>query len=239
VPATDAADRTSVTSLNPPPDTSWARSPLAVAAREVVLMGPLRALTFAHNRPRVLGREFLHDLAAPVLFAANHASHLDTPVIFQSLPGQWRRRTSVVAAMDYFFKRKTTGWVVSLMFATIPIERSGVSRETQRRIDRLVADGWNLLMYPEGTRSRTGLLGPLRAGCARLAIKYDIPIVPVYLTGTYESHPKGSNWPTPHKVEVRFGKLLPIPADRDHQALTERLRESFRELAAEAGRSEP
>jgi 1-acyl-sn-glycerol-3-phosphate acyltransferase len=210
-----------------------------VAAREVVLMGILRALVWAHNRPAVLGRETLDGLAPPVLFAANHASHLDTPVILQALPGGWRRRTSVVAAMDYFFKRKTTGWLVSLAFATLPLERTGLSRETRERIDRLVADGWNLLMYPEGTRTRTGLLGPLHTGCARLAIKYGIPIVPIYLIGTFESHPKGSDWPKPRKVEVRFGKPLPPPVDGDHKALTERLHEAFRELAADAGRAEP
>ena len=163
--------------------------------------------------------KMLDGLAPPVLFAANHASHLDTPVIFQALPGAWRRRTSVVAAMDYFFKRKTTGWMVSLAFATLPLERTGLSQETRERIDRLVADGWNLLMYPEGTRTRTGQLGPLHTGCARLAIKYGIPIVPIYLRGTFESHPKGSDWPKPHKVVVRFGKPLPPPGDgprREH-----------------------
>jgi 1-acyl-sn-glycerol-3-phosphate acyltransferase len=224
--------------MTTPPDTSWAHRPAAVAAREVILMGLLRALVFVYTRPRVHGRELFGQLEPPVLFAANHASHLDTPVILQALPGCWRRRTTVVAAMDYFFKRKLVGALVSLAFIALPIERSGVSDETRRRIDHLVATGWSLLMYPEGTRSRNGRLGPLKTGVARLALQYDLPVVPIYLTGTFESHPKGSRWPQAAPVTVRFGKPL-VPDGGDHHALTDRLHAAFAALAADAGRSEP
>ncbi len=201
-------------------------------------MGPLRVLVHVYNRPQVAGRDVLAHLTPPVLFAANHASHLDTPVILQSLPGRWRRRTSVVAAMDYFFKRRSTGFAVALAFATVPIERKNLSRATHEHVDRLVGAGWSLLMYPEGTRTRTGKLGALKPGAARLALRYGIPIVPICLTGTHESHPKGSDWPTSYPVEVRFGAPL-TPRDDDPRALTSRLREALVRLAEETGRPDP
>jgi hypothetical protein len=55
-----------------------------------------------YTRRRLIGRERLDQLTGPVVFVANHNSHMDTPVILRALPGRWRRRTAVAAATDYF-----------------------------------------------------------------------------------------------------------------------------------------
>lgn len=220
-------------------DTSWARQPLARVGREILLMGILRPLIWVHNRPKVYGRERLRGLDPPLLFASNHASHLDTPIIMQSLPFRLRCRTGVVAAADYFFKNPFTAAFVSLAFATVPIERNGLSERSVERIERMIAERWNILLFPEGTRSRTGKMGRLKSGTAYMAVQYQVPVVPVYLTGTYQSHPVGSNWPKPHRVTVRFGDPLYPPAGGDHRVLTDKLRDAFASLAAESGRADP
>ena len=219
-------------------DPSWARRPWARVGR-IVVLGVLRFLIFLHNAPRAYGRERLADLAGPALIASNHASHLDTPILITKLPRHLRRRTGVVAAADYFYRNPITAAFVTLAFATLPIERTGITQKTRERIDDMLADGWNLLLYPEGTRSRDGKLGRLKHGTAVLAAQYGLPIIPAYITGTFESHPKGSPWPTPHRVTVRFGAPIPPRTDGDHRAATVELRRRFEELAAEAGRAEP
>jgi 1-acyl-sn-glycerol-3-phosphate acyltransferase len=220
-------------------DSSWGRRPLALVGREILLMGILRSLIWLHNRPKVYGRERLEGLHGPVLFAANHASHLDTPVILMSLPKPFRRRTGVVAAADYFFKNRFKAGFVTLAFATLPIERSSVSNKTAERVEQMVSERWNMLLFPEGTRTKDGKMSRLKQGTAYMANQYRMPIVPVYLTGTFESHGKGSNWPTPRPVTVRFGRPLHPLEPGQHRKLTDQLRESFVELAAEAGRLEP
>ncbi len=220
-------------------DSSWGRRLPAVLGREILLGVVMRALIYVHNRPKVYGRERLEDLRGPVLFASNHASHLDTPIILMSLPKPFRRRTGVVAAADYFYKNKLKAGFVTLAFATLPIERSGVSKETSERIERMIAERWNILMFPEGTRTKDGTMKRLKRGVAYMANQYRMPIVPVYLTGTHESHGKGSKWPTPHPVTVRFGDPISPRRPGEHRELTAELQEAFRVLAAESGRLVP
>lgn len=219
-------------------DSSWGRRPLAIVGREILLMGILRSLIWVHNRPKVYGRERVEGVRGPVLFASNHASHLDTPIILMSLPKPFRRRTGVVAAADYFFANRLKAGFVTLAFATLPIERRSVSPQTTERLEQMISENWNILLFPEGTRTPDGKMGRLKSGTAYMAIQYRMPIVPIYLTGTHESHGKGSNWPTPHKVTVRFGDVIPPRQPGEHRALTADLREAFTALAAESGRLE-
>jgi hypothetical protein len=82
------------------PDLSWARTGMASAVREVMLSGLLGPLLDLYTRRRIVGREHLTGVAPPVLFVANHSSHMDTPTILRALPRPWRRRTAVSAAAD-------------------------------------------------------------------------------------------------------------------------------------------
>jgi len=223
---------------DPPPDTSWVHTPPALVARELANL-PLRLLIWIHNRPRRLGRERFRGLDTPVVFAANHASHLDTPVVLHALPWRWRRRTSVVAALDYFFRKRWLGLLVSLLFAAVPIERTGLSRTTQQRLEHLFAEGWSLFLFPEGTRTKTGRMGRVRSGAAFMAAQHGVPIVPVYIDGTFQSFPKGSTWPRLHRVTVVFGDPIHPPEDGDHRAMNDQLRTTLTRLAQELGHSEP
>jgi 1-acyl-sn-glycerol-3-phosphate acyltransferase len=83
-------------------DQAWARTPPAQIAREAVLRGVFGSIVRTYARRTVTGREHLEGVPGPVIFVANHCSHVDTPVLLLSLPGRWRRRTAVAAASDYF-----------------------------------------------------------------------------------------------------------------------------------------
>ena len=84
-------------------DVAWARSRPAVVVREAVLSAVCRPLIGLYARREVKGRANLAGLTQPVIFVANHCSHMDTPLILRALPWRWRRRTGVAAAADYFY----------------------------------------------------------------------------------------------------------------------------------------
>jgi 1-acyl-sn-glycerol-3-phosphate acyltransferase len=128
----------------------------------------------------------------PVIFAANHLSHMDTPLLLTNLPVQFRHRTVVAAASDYFFDRTWKAVLSSFTLATIPIERSKVNRKSGDTAAELLEDGWNLVIFPEGGRSPDGWTQPFTAGAAYLARRTGRPVVPVYLHGTRHVQPKSA-----------------------------------------------
>jgi 1-acyl-sn-glycerol-3-phosphate acyltransferase len=211
--------------------TGWARSPAAKAVREAVLRYGFRPLVWTETEPTVEGLDNLDPLLSPVMFVANHASHMDTPLILCSLPKAWRERTAVAAAADYFFDVWWRAASTALVFNTFPIERTGGKRATTTA-RRLVADGWNLLVYPEGTRSKDGWLGRWRHGAARLCIEYGIPAVPIALRGTYAAMPRGRSWPLKGRLplSVRFGPALYPQDGEDFRSLSRRMQQAMARL---------
>jgi 1-acyl-sn-glycerol-3-phosphate acyltransferase len=175
-------------------DKPWARSAAAGAVREVLLLGILGPLIDLYTRTRVHGREHLTALQPPLVFVANHSSHMDTPVILRALPAAWRRRTAVAAAADYFYRVPWLAHVVSLAFNTVPVERKGAGSEAASGLARLIGEGWNLLVFAEGTRSRDGTVGRLHSGAALLAAEHRVAIVAVYVSGTHAVMPPGRGW---------------------------------------------
>ena len=214
-------------------DMSWARSGAAGAVRAVVLRGVLGPLIGLYTRPRVLGREHLAELEPPVLFVANHSSHIDTPVILRSLPAAWRRRTAVAAAADYFYRVPLLAHAVSLAFNTVPVQRKGEGPVPDAASDlaRLIDEGWNLLVFAEGTRSRDGTVGRLRSGAAVLAAEHGLAIVPVHVSGTHAVMPPGSRWMrragSRQPIAVSFGPPV-RPREGEHRTeVMERVRQFF------------
>ncbi len=192
--------------------TSWSRTAAATAVREVAQKGALEPLFRSQVRPYVEGLDVLSRVSGPVIFVANHASHLDTPLLLLSLPDEWRRRTAVAAAADYFFDTWWRAVGSALIFNTFPIERRGGSLAATPA--EVLAEGWNLVVFPEGTRSPDGWLGRFRTGAARLAVESSVPVIPVAHRGTFAAMPRGQGWPSPGRrtVTVRFGEPL-RPAD--------------------------
>ena len=217
-------------------DLPWARSWLAGLIRENFLRFVLNPLMDYYAARRATGREKLEGLKGPVILVANHASHMDTPVILSALPRRLRKRTVVAAAADYFYRNRIVASLVSLIFNTVPIERQGGGGMSKNggHLDKLLDQGWNLLLYPEGTRSRGGMPGPLRRGAAVLAAAHHLTIIPIRVSGTAQAMPPGRVWPRRlrdkqvlrrHRIEVSFGE--PITASGDPAELMESVRGFF------------
>ena len=211
--------------------TAWARTPTAKAVREGILRFAFRPLVWSETEPTVEGRDVLDSLRPPVIFVANHASHVDTPLFLCSLPPAWRRKTAVAAAADYFFDVWWRAAATALAFNTFPIERTGRKRATVTA-RRLIGEGWNLLVFPEGTRSKDGWLGRWRHGAARLALEYRLPVVPAVIRGTYAAMPRGRSWPIKGRlpVTVRFGTALTPEDGEDFRSLSRRMQQALARL---------
>ncbi len=143
--------------------TAWQLSPVAGAGREIVhrIVGPFLGLLV--GGPRVEGTEWLTDLPRPLLICPNHESHLDIPVLRRSLGGKGRRRLAIAAADDYWFQRRAYRLLVS-WFAAVPFRRIGRGVESIHAVEGLLADGWRVVIFPEGTRSRTGEIAHVQGG---------------------------------------------------------------------------
>ncbi|MCW3001090.1 MAG: 1-acyl-sn-glycerol-3-phosphate acyltransferase [Conexibacter sp.] len=217
-------------------DVPWARCRVARLAREAILQLGLGPIIRLYTRARIDGRERFSGLPPPVILVANHSSHLDTPTILRALPYPWRQRTAVAAAADYFYKKRVVANLVALGFNTVPVLRGGgTGADSFDHVDRLIDQRWNLLMFPEGTRSREGELGRLRSGAAAIAQRHGIPIVPIRVRGTYDAMPPGRSWPKRvdgflsrrHQIEVQFGPPIWPAADEQRTDVMVRVRSYF------------
>ena len=171
-------------------DHAWSRRYPVRLARAVLLDNVTVPVARIVAPTTVRGREHLTNLPQPVIFAANHASHVDTPLILTTLPVELRHRCVVAAASDYFFDRTWKAALWSFALAAVPIERSRVNRRSADTAAELLEDGWNLVIFPEGGRSPDGWAQPFRGGAAYLARRTGRPVVPLHLEGTRHVLPK-------------------------------------------------
>lgn len=215
--------------------TDWSRRRPAMAAREVAQKAGLEPLFRSQVRTRVEGLDVLERIEGPVIFVANHASHLDTPLILLSLPDAWRRRTAVAAAADYFFDTWWRAVGSSLLFNTFPIDRRGGAMAATP--GEVLADGWSLVIYPEGTRSTDGWVGRFRMGAAFLAKESGVPVVPVAHRGTFAAMPRGQGWPAPgrRQLTIRFGEPLVAGPDENVRDFAGRVKDAVAVLLDEDG----
>ncbi|MDQ4007853.1 MAG: 1-acyl-sn-glycerol-3-phosphate acyltransferase [Actinomycetota bacterium] len=186
--------------------TGWARGPAASAVRDLVQTVGLGPLLRVEVKPVVSGLDVLGRVRPPVVFVANHSSHLDTPLLLCTLPDAWRRRTAVAAAADYFFDTWWRATGSAMVFNTFPIERRGGAPSATP--GDLLDEGWNVVVFPEGTRSPDGWTGRFRMGAAWLAVEHGVPVVPVAIRGSFAAMPRGRGWPRPGRppVTVRYGE---------------------------------
>jgi 1-acyl-sn-glycerol-3-phosphate acyltransferase len=214
-------------------ETEWARKYPTRLARAMVLDTVGRGLVEAVASPKVVGTDRLADVPGPVIFAANHASHVDTPLLLTMIPDRFRHRTVVAAGADYFFDKRWKGYLWAFAINAIPIERTRVSPRSTRLAQQMLDEGWSLVIYPEGGRSPHGWAQPHRAGAAYLAIRAGVPVVPVHLEGTRRILRKGTGRVTPSTTTVTFGTPVRSTEGEDPRAFAARIEAAVEVLADE------
>lgn len=214
-----------------PTDLGWARMEPVRTLRFLLQKGALLPFTEAMAHPRVEGEEWVQDLDRPVILAANHTSHADTPLLLFALGDRVREKTVVAAAADYFYERKAVGVLTSLFLNTFPFARTGGPQEVLHRSSQLLKAGWNLLVFPEGTRSPDGSLQEFRPGVGHLATENRVDVIPMHVRGAHRIMPKGRDIPLPAQAEIRIGKPLKVAEGETSRAFAERVEKAVHELA--------
>jgi 1-acyl-sn-glycerol-3-phosphate acyltransferase len=201
-----------------------------------LLRGACRLVTGAHPR-------WLCDARAltPRVYFANHCSHLDTVVVWSTLPDALRERTRPVAARDYWGRGRVRRFVAERVFRALLIERKAAEgaeliarqrEETLRAMAAVLDGGRSLILYPEGTRGSGDVIQPFRAGLYHLATaRPAVPLVPVYLGNLARILPKGAALPVPMQSQVVFGPELHLAPGEDKQAFLARCRQAVLGLA--------
>jgi 1-acyl-sn-glycerol-3-phosphate acyltransferase len=155
------------------------------------------------------------------VYASNHLSYYDTPVLFAKLPFQFR-----ILAKQSLWKTPFIGWYLNRS-GQLPIDintgRSAVAGLL--RGVKTLESGMPLVLFPEGGRSETGTMTPFQSGAAFMAIKAQVPLVPVALIGTYELLPIHVYHLTPHPVKIVIGEPISTAGvtTREAEALTAKL----------------
>lgn len=138
----------------------------------------------------------------PCVLVANHSSHADTAALLAALPP--RRRPVVAAAADYWFAQPLLALICRALVAGFPVRRSGGGSADLALGVSLLAAGHDVIVYPEGTRTRDGSVAQFRSGAARLAGLAGAPLVPVGIAGTRALMPVHGR-PGRGRITVRIG----------------------------------
>jgi long-chain acyl-CoA synthetase len=176
------------------------------------------------------------------LVVANHTSHLDMGLVKMAL-GESGKNLVALAAADYFFDNKVKRTFFENFTNLVPMERKGSLRKSLEWAFHLLEQGYNVLIFPEGTRSRQGTIQPFQRGLGHLVLRARVGVLPLYLQ-TYEALPPGAWYPQSREVSASIGPFLPIEtlsraasglprsdAERVTTALVQRVVEALRDGA--------
>jgi 1-acyl-sn-glycerol-3-phosphate acyltransferase len=179
------------------------------------------------------------DADAQRIYFGNHSSHLDFIVIWSALPPRLRRLTRPVAGRDYWDRGAVRRHLAGAVFHAVLIDRrpSGdgdavaSARATVDRIVEAMGEGHSLIVFPEGTRSRDGEVGPFKGGLFYLSRRRpDVELIPVHLENLNRILPKGETLPVPMLSRVVFGARLPTRENEEKSAFLERARSAVMAL---------
>lgn len=169
---------------------------------------------------QVKGREHLA-VQGPCVLVANHCSHLDPLFLLWALPFQVARRVSFMGHTEYF----GSGWKASVAarLKLVPVDPDEHALEGMKLCAEALRRGFTGAIFPEGERSPNGAQQCFHRGTALLAMRLQLPIVPVAIAGTYEVLPRGRDQIRPAPVQVSFGAPLHVQPGETEQDLLARV----------------
>ncbi len=223
---------------------TWSQHAAARGIRGLAQTAFLLPLTRVFAWIRVEGLDRLARAHDPVLYAANHQSVMDGPVILAALPPERRHRVATVAAREWFSphfhpERHTRPQRIAtslayylgvLCFNVAPLpQREAGARDAMRHLGNLLGQGSSVLIFPEGRRRETGRIDTFQPGIGMLASRMRAPVVPVRIDGVDRVLPVGARWARPGRVRVAFGDPIRAEGD-DFAAIAQRIEDAVRAL---------
>lgn len=194
--------------------------------------GLVRAYFKLGQRVTVDGSQHL-PRTVPFVLVANHCSHLDAMVLACNLPARLRHHVFPIAAGDTFFETRLASAFAAGMMNALPMWRRNAGRHAMEELrDRLRNEpappgqphGCGYILFPEGTRSRTGDMAPFRAGVGMVVANTPVPVIPCHLDGTFRALPPDRRVPRRAHIHLRIGPPL-------HFTTTPNTREGWDQIA--------
>ena len=179
--------------------------------------------------------------SAQRIYFGNHSSHLDFIVIWSALPPRGRRHARPVAGRDYWQQGRVRRYLASQVFRAVLVERrsggaGNAVDHARAAMEQMACEMGchdSLIVFPEGTRSASGEIGPFKSGLYHLSrARPDAELVPVHLENLNRILPKGEALPVPMMSRVTFGPLLPVWNGEPKAAFLERARSALLQLEA-------
>ena len=223
---------------------SWSRSLPVRAIRRASLPTWILPLGRIFARVTVEGLDHLATIHGPVIFASNHQSHFDAPVILDSLPPRWRYRVATAMAKEFFkahfypqqygraawFTNSLNYYLAACFFNAFPLpQRETGTRQTLRYIGDLLSAGYSVLIFPEGQRTEQGEIKRFQPGVGMIASRLDVPVVPVRLDGLDRVLHHTWKFPAVGHARCAFGGPISLKGN-DYAALAKQVEEAVRAL---------
>jgi long-chain acyl-CoA synthetase len=199
---------------------------------------------------RVEGLEHLDHVTGPVVFAANHQSHMDVPVILSVLPGHWRAKVAPAMAKEFFkahffpdefstrqvITNRLNYYLAAFFFNTFPLpQREAGARQTLRYIGEVTGAGYSVLIFPEGVRSESGEIKPFRGGIGMIGSRLGLPVIPVRLHGVDQVLHTSWKMAKPGYVSVTFGRPMRLSGD-NYAELAQQVQQAVQDLPVAAAK---
>jgi long-chain acyl-CoA synthetase len=221
---------------------SWPVRVLRIVFLEVVL----RPLVGVLLSPRVVApAQMLPD--GPMLLIANHVTSLDAALVLYALPGPLRRRVAIAMSGEMLLDFRTARgqgsllrnalapvayWLLTALFDVFPLPRLRGFRRSFAHAGEAMDRGYSILIFPEGTRSRDGLMQSFRPGIGLLAAQSEVPVLPIFLLGLDDLRSRKVRWLRSGRLEVRLGVPVTMPEQTSAVEWTGHLEEIMRRLGA-------
>jgi long-chain acyl-CoA synthetase len=216
----------------------------------------MQPLVWLLANPRIVGPQTTLP-REPMLIVANHVSSFDGPLVQYALEGRvrrhiaaamlgemleeyrhWRNPERVNGKDRFYLFGPAAYFLVTALFNVFPLPRHRDFQTSFAHAGKAMDRGYNVLIFPEGTRSAAGRLAPFRAGIGLLAKQSGVPVLPVAIRGLGELKARGRRWFRSGTVEVRVGEPVRFAPEETEAAITARLQREVERLIEGIGTRE-
>lgn len=216
----------------------WPRWRVIRWVRRALMSGILFPMLWLGYGLEVRGRERLREVAEPCLIVSNHNMHLDQSMLLKAMPSGFRQRVAIAAAASDIYGNRFRGFWASLLGNAFPFSKHGSGvRESLEYVAKMLDDGWNVMIFPEGRLTVIGPMRPFKSGVGLLARETGVQVLPMRIDVLRPGFYEGKWLPHPRaRVRVTFGEPVRVPADAGHDDGTRLLEEAVRNASATGGR---
>jgi len=208
----------------------WPRRRPVRWLRRVLMSGMVFPLLRLGYSVEIRGRQNFKGLQEPVLIISNHNMHLDGSMLLRSMPHGFRQRVAIAAAASDIFGNRVRGFGAGLFGNAFPFAKEGSGvRESLESVARMLDEGWNVLIFPEGKLTVMGPTQPFKSGTGLLAVETGVPVLPMRIDILRPGFYEGKWLPHPHgRVRVSIGKPVTFAPGTGYGEVTRMLEEAVR-----------